>query len=168
MRSFVRIIQLIAEKIARYTMLLLIPMFGISLYEVLSRYFFNSPTTWAAPMISILFMAAVVPAGADLAARHGHVRMDVFYFEWSPRRQAIADLLAALVLFVFAGVLAWKAGQMAWTSVAYQETSWGVFRAPVYPKKIALAFGAFLLALEALALIIRGSCSIGEKQSSHG
>ncbi len=152
MKWLIRLIEFIAESVARLAMWLLVPMFLISLYEVVSRYFFNAPTTWAAPIISILFIAAVVPPGADLAARNGHVRMDAFYSRWPAGIQALSNLLAALLLICFSYVLVWKAGDMAIKSVLINERIWGIFRAPIYPKKIAFASGAALFFLEALAL----------------
>lgn len=154
--ALARAIEFVALKTAHLSTWLLVPMFCISLYEVIARYFFNAPTTWAAPIVSILFIAAVVPAGADLAARDGHVRMDAFYGRWSPAARALGDLLAAIALLIFAGVLAWKSAELAWKSVSILERSWGAFRSPVYLKKVAFAFGALLFLLEGCVLFIRG------------
>ena len=105
MLKIARTIDALSRNVAGLSKWLLVPMFGISFYEVVSRYVFNAPTTWAAAFVSILFIAAVVPAGADLAARHGHIRMDAFYSRWSVRARARSDALTALLLFVLAALL---------------------------------------------------------------
>lgn len=155
MLRIARIIDALSINVAGVSKWLLVPMFGISFYEVISRYVFNAPTTWAAAFVSILFIAAVVPAGADLAARQGHIRMDAFYVGWSPAGRRRSDILTAVLLFALAALLTWKAGEMAAKSVTIMEKSWGVFRAPIYPKKLAFAFGAGLMLLQSLALFIR-------------
>jgi len=163
MAKLIAIIEAFANWVARSTMWLLVPMFCISLFEVISRYFFNAPTTWAAPVLSILFIAVVVPAGADLAARDGHVRMDAFYSRWQGQNRALADLLGALLLLLFAGILAVEASEVAARSLGMMERTWGAFRAPVYPKKLAFAFGAALLFLEAVALVLRAGISLRKR-----
>lgn len=158
-------IECVAFKTANLSNWLLVPMFCVSLYEVIARYFFNAPTTWAAPIVSILFVASVVPAGADLAAKDGHVRMDAFYGRWPPTTRAFGDLLAAIALLIFAGVLAWKSAELAWKSVSILERSWGAFHSPVYLKKAAFAFGALLFLLEGCVLFIRGIARIRGRNS---
>ncbi|WP_164933082.1 TRAP transporter small permease subunit [Tropicibacter alexandrii] len=148
-------IDSLSNNVAGLSKWLLVPMFGISFYEVVSRYVFGAPTTWAAAFVSILFIAAVVPAGADLAARQGHIRMDAFYVRWGPAARRRSDILTALVLLALAALLTWKAGEMAEKSVSIMERSWGVFRAPIYPKKLAFAIGAGLMLLQSVALLIR-------------
>jgi len=148
-------IDALSSNVAGLSKWLLVPMFGISFYEVISRYVFNAPTTWAAAFVSILFIAALVPAGAELAARQGHIRMDAFYVQWGAAARRRSDILTAVLLLVFAALLTWKAGEMAAKSVSVMERSWGVFRAPIYPKKLAFAFGAGLMLLQSVALLIR-------------
>lgn len=148
-------IDALSNNVAALSKWLLVPMFGISYYEVISRYVFDAPTTWAAAFISILFIAAVVPAGADLAARQGHIRMDAFYVRWGAAARRRSDILTALLLLALSALLTWKAGEMAEKSLSIMERSWGVFRAPIYPKKLAFAIGAALMLLQSVALLIR-------------
>jgi len=155
MLRITRTINALTSNVVGLSKWLLVPMFGISFYEVISRYVFNAPTTWAAALVSILFISAVVPAGADLAARQGHIRMDAFYVRWGAAARRRSDILTALLLLALSALLFWKAGEMAAKSVTIMERSWGVFRAPIYPKKLAFAFGTGLMLLQSVALLIR-------------
>lgn len=134
---------------------LVIPMLLVSMYEVIARYVFNSPTLWGGQVISLLFVILVVPGGGYLLLKDDHVRMDVLYVNWSPERKAITDAVTFIFFLAFALMLSWKAIEMAWSSVSMLEKSWGAFKGPIYPKKIALALGAILVLLQGTAQFIR-------------
>ncbi len=134
---------------------LILPLLFVSMYEVIARYVFNSPTLWAGQVISILFVVLVVPGGGYVLLKGSHVRMDVLYAKWSPRRKAITDVATFVIFLCFGGMLLWKTTEMAWASVSMMESSWAAFHGPIYPKKIALALGTFLLLMQGIAHFIR-------------
>ncbi|MEQ8442814.1 MAG: TRAP transporter small permease subunit [Alphaproteobacteria bacterium] len=74
-------------------------------YEVISRYVFNSPTSWAHEGMYLMFGMQYLIAGAYAALTEQHVRVDIFYANMSPRRKAITDLLTSVFFFIFAGTL---------------------------------------------------------------
>lgn len=134
---------------------IVLPVVGVSMYEVIARYVFNQPTMWAAHILSILFVTMVVLGGGYVLLENGHVKMDVLYSRWSPRRQAITDVATFVVFLLFAAMLTWQTVEMAWASVKIQEASWAAFKAPIYPKKIALALAVVLLLLQGVAQFVR-------------
>jgi TRAP-type mannitol/chloroaromatic compound transport system permease small subunit len=141
--------------VARIASYLVFPMLAVSMYEIIARYIFNSPTLWAGQIISLIFVALMVPGGAYLILKDGHIKMDVFYSRWSPKRKAAIDVATFIILFCFAIMLSWEALKMAWTSLLIKETSWAVFKGPIYPKKITLAVGSVLLLFQGIAHFIR-------------
>ena len=158
MKTILLILQIIDKVnkwVGRVLPYLVLPMLFVSMYEIISRYVFNSPTLWAGQIISIIFIALVVPGGGYILMKDGHVRMDVFYGTWSKRRKAITDTATFIIFFCFAVLLSWKTAEMAWTSVSMGESSWAAFHGPIYPKKIALALGTFLLLLQGIAQFVR-------------
>ena len=62
---------------------ILIMTFGVS-YEVLVRYVFRAPTTWAFDVSYIMYGTLFMMAGAYTLSKAGHVRGDVLYgfFDW--------------------------------------------------------------------------------------
>ncbi|WP_424933270.1 TRAP transporter small permease subunit [Amaricoccus macauensis] len=74
-------------------------------FEVLSRYVFGSPTNWAHEAMYLMFGMQYLVSGAYAALTESHVRVDIFYASWSPRRKAIVDLLTSVFYFIFAGTL---------------------------------------------------------------
>ena len=83
---------------------IIVLVFGIS-YEVIMRYLFNSPTSWAFDMSFILYGALFMMAGAYTLSKGEHVRGDFIYQRWNPTTQAKVDLILYLVFF-FPGITA--------------------------------------------------------------
>jgi TRAP-type mannitol/chloroaromatic compound transport system permease small subunit len=87
----------------------------------------------------------------------GHVRVDVFYAEASPRAKAIIDLVGSLLLLLpFAAVLVWLSVPYAVRSWAILERSQETSGLPlVYLLKTLIPLFALLMALQGIAQAIR-------------
>ncbi len=78
---------------------MLIPMILSLAYEVVARYAFSAPTIWAYDMTFMLY-GAFFMLGSSYTLKHkGHIRTDMFYDNWSPKKQALVDLACYLILF---------------------------------------------------------------------
>jgi TRAP-type mannitol/chloroaromatic compound transport system permease small subunit len=155
LKAILRFIDNTSEWSGRVVCYFIVFAMFILLYEIVVRYIFNSPTQWAHE-ISRHFYGAHFILGAAYAFYHGmHVRTDVIVRYLSPRGQAIVDVIISLVFFYYIGLLLWKGGEMAWTSVLRQETSLTVFRSPLWPVKVTIPIGAFLLFMQGIAKFIR-------------
>ncbi|MEL6185588.1 MAG: TRAP transporter small permease subunit [Myxococcota bacterium] len=70
--------------------------------------------------LSLYFHGTVIMLGAGYTLLHdGHVRVDIFYREWSARRRAWVDLLGTLLLLmpfaIFVGASSWSYVASAWS-----------------------------------------------------
>ncbi|GAB4287893.1 MAG: hypothetical protein Kow0058_07630 [Roseovarius sp.] len=74
-------------------------------FEVISRYLFNSPTSWAHESMYLMFGMQYLIAGSYAMLTEAHVRVDVFYAPLSRPGKAWADLLTSVFFFIFAGTL---------------------------------------------------------------
>ena len=74
-------------------------------FEVMSRYVFGSPTNWAHEAMYLMFGMQYLIAGAYAMLTESHVRVDIFYSNWSARRKALVNILTSLFFFIFAGTL---------------------------------------------------------------
>ena len=126
-------------------------------YEVMVRYIFRAPTTWAFDVSYISYGALFLMAGAYALSRNGHVRADVLYRLWKPRTQASMDLvlyiiffLPAVLAFIYAG---WKYAEM---SIRFREVSiFSPAGVPVFPLKTLVPVTGVLLLLQGIAEIVR-------------
>lgn len=145
----------INEWVGKIISYLVIFMMVILSAEVVLRYGFNRPTIWAHETSQFLFGAFfILGAGYTLLYRR-HVNMDMLYVRLSLRTRAIVDLVTGVLFLSFCAVLLWKGGLMAWDSVKLREVTYSVFAPPIYPLKITLVVGFFLLTLQGLAKFIR-------------
>lgn len=126
-------------------------------YEVVVRYLFNAPTSWAFDFSYLMYGAMFFMAGAYTLSRGGHVRADMFYRLWQPKTQATVELVL-YILFFFPGVLALVISGWAYgfESMRIRESSVnspaGV---PIWPLKMLIPMGAGLLALQGVAEVLR-------------
>lgn len=70
---------------------------AITLWEVISRYALNAPTTWAFEMVMVLCAAAWMLSAGFVTLKRRHIGITVFYIMASERTQWWLDLLAMVV-----------------------------------------------------------------------
>jgi TRAP-type mannitol/chloroaromatic compound transport system permease small subunit len=129
---------------------------GVS-YEVLVRYVFRAPTTWAFDFSYINYGAMFLMAGAYTLSRGGHVRADVVYRFLKPRTQASIDLVLYIIFFLPAvAALIYSGWTYAETSIRFKEVSiFSPAGIPIFPLKTLIPVTGVLLLLQGIAEIIR-------------
>ncbi|MCC7016108.1 MAG: TRAP transporter small permease subunit [Rhodospirillales bacterium] len=139
-----------------FAWLILLLTFGVS-YEVLVRYAFRAPTTWAFDVSYIAYGAMFLMAGAYTLGRNGHVRADMIYRNWRPRVQAALDLTLYIIFFLPAGAaLIYSGWNYAEMSIRYREVSiFSPAGVPVFPLKTLIPITGVFLLLQGFAEIIR-------------
>jgi TRAP-type mannitol/chloroaromatic compound transport system permease small subunit len=128
-----------------------------TVWEVIVRYIFSSPTAWAFDLSYTMYGALFMMAGAYTLSRGGHVRGDFLYRSWPPRWQARVDFVLYFVFF-FPGVLAliitgWKYAARSW---GYGEVSISSPAGmPVYQLKSVIVAAGLLLFIQGIAQVMR-------------
>lgn len=135
-------------------------------YEVVVRYLFNNPTSWAFDLSYLMYGAVFYMAGAYTLSRGAHVRADMFYRAWPARTQAAVELTLYL-LFFFPGILAlmiagWSYGieSLRINEVSVNSPA-GI---PIWPMKMMISVGASLMVLQGLAELLRCVSCLREGQ----
>lgn len=135
---------------------IIILTFG-TVYEVVVRYAFRDPTSWAFDMSYIMYGGLFLMAGAYTLSRNGHVRGDIFYRLWPSRVQAGVELVLYF-LFFFPGVIAlmyagWDYGT---ESMRIREVSVNSpVGVPIWQLKMLIPFAGFFLTLQGIAEVLR-------------
>ncbi len=99
MRKVLRIIDSINETIGSLSSWLVIVMVIVILYEVIARYVFNSPTTWAFGSMRLIGGAVIVIGWAYAQLHNLHIKVDIFYTHFSARKKALVDILGSILFF---------------------------------------------------------------------
>ena len=134
----------------------LIPILAVvEVYEVILRYGFNRPTIWAYEFSAMLFGTFILLGGAYTLKMGSHVNMDVLYNLLPKRGKAILDMFTFLIFLAFIGAMFWKGWESAWWSMKtfeHDSTMWGP---PIYPFKLMVPVGAFLILLQGLSKFVQ-------------
>jgi TRAP-type mannitol/chloroaromatic compound transport system permease small subunit len=157
MYSYVRFADKLSAYVGKaFAWGIMVMTFGI-VYEVIVRYFFRAPTTWAFDVTYIMYGTLFMMAGAYTLSRDGHVRGDFVYRLLKPRTQAKLELVLYF-LFFFPGVLAlvfagWKYAARSWR---FEEVSvMSPARIPIYQFKTIIVAAGVLLFLQGIAQVLR-------------
>lgn len=135
------------------------PLIFAMMYEVIARYVFTAPTTWAYDVSRFLY-GAMFMLGAGYALSKGvHIRSDFLYRDWSVKTQGRVDLVLYLLFFFPTMlILLWVCGDWALTSLVRGErgsdTAWAPLLGPV---RMSLPIGIALLTIQGIAETLRAA-----------
>ena len=153
-KGFVSSINVVSDWSGKILMWLMIPLTIMVFGEVCLRYFFRSPTIWTSELCSYIFGGASLLGGAYIMRQDGHIRMDIIRSRLPARGRAVLDILTLTFTFLFCFVLAWKGFLNAWDATLIWETSGTTWDPAYWPYSWMLPIGAFLLLLQALAILL--------------
>lgn len=125
--------------------------------DVIFRYAFNNTAAWVIELEWHLF-ALIFLLGGGYAFKHDrHVRVDLFYANFSKRDKALINLLGSLLLLLpWCSIITIYAFQYASLSFDLKEASPDPGGLPaIYLIKSVVAIGFFLLFLQGISLAIR-------------
>jgi TRAP-type mannitol/chloroaromatic compound transport system permease small subunit len=124
-------------------------------YEVVARYIVERPTIWANDMAIFMFGYCGLLSGAYVLKCDEHIKVDVLYSRFSPRKKAILDLVFGLLVLFFAllvVIYGWKTARAAIIMHELRPTEWAP---PAGHFKLMIPIGGFLLLLQWIANWIR-------------
>lgn len=150
-----RYVDALNKIVGKFAMYLVFVMMGILLFAAISRTLFNIPYIWAVEM-SQFTMAAYYMLGGGFSMYLGaHVRMDVLYGTWTPKRRASVDAVTVLCLILYLVVL--LAGGISSTaySLEYGQRNYSAWEPPVAPIKIIMVIGIVLMLLQSIATFFK-------------
>lgn len=124
---------------------------------VVARYLFGLGSIWLSETVIYVHATLFTLAAAWTLAAGGHVRVDVFYAEASPRIKAAIDLIGSVFLLLpFALALIWLSAPYAARSWAILERSQEASGLPlVFLLKTLIPLFALLMALQGVAQAVR-------------
>lgn len=157
MKSFLRTIDSISLWTGKASSFIIyLGIVGL-VYEVISRYFFASPTVWAHGYSQRLFGSYFILIGAYTLLMNGHIRVDILYQRFSRRKRAFLDVVNYAMLLIWSFVLIKEGIWFFESSWALREADEMALAHPVYPVKFLLLIGAILITLQGVnRLIVSG------------
>ena len=127
----------------------------VMLYEVVSRYLFNSPTTWGMELAVLLFGPYFLLGGPYLIHIGGHVNLDIMRRRLSPKNGRYLDSFNYLIIIAFCTILITYSTPLALQAFEYKETTFSAWNPPLWPYKFAVPIASTLLGLQTIAELLR-------------
>ncbi|WP_321369228.1 TRAP transporter small permease subunit [uncultured Desulfuromusa sp.] len=156
-------IDTLNEKIGFYAAFLVLPLIGVVVWEVMMRYGFNAPTSWAFELTVFLYGIHFCFALAYAHKHNTHVAIDVFESRLASRPRTILRIFTNAALFIpTIGLLTYYMCILAansWQQWEHASSSWAP---PIYPLKTLMAIGFILFLLQGVAKLIQDIRSLKE------
>ncbi|MGI9354293.1 MAG: TRAP transporter large permease subunit [Rhizobiaceae bacterium] len=181
-RPIVEFIDVLNLWAGRLTCLLLVPLIFVMVFEVVSRTLFGTftgwgmneqaiawglgPTLWSYDISRMLGGVIFMMAAGYALMRGVHIRADFLFRNWTPKTQATVDAVLYL-LFYFPAMLIffWTAAEFWWAAFERNETTMDSTWAPIlWPARLAMPVGVFLLLLQGLPELFRAFHQMGKER----
>jgi TRAP-type mannitol/chloroaromatic compound transport system permease small subunit len=153
--NYIRFVEKLNEIVGKAASYLIFVFMSLMVYEVIARYFFESPTIWVHEICGFLFAAYVALTGGWVLLQKGHVAVDIIYQYFPEKGKDLADIVVCLIALFMFGVLFWQGAKFAWHAFITGQHSHTLFRPLLWPVKSMLPLGALLFILQILADLAR-------------
>ena len=119
--AYVRFVEKINRTVGKFALYLIFVMMGILIFAAISRSIFDVPYIWVIEMVQFTMAAYYMLGGAYSMQLGAHVRMDVLYERWTPKKRAFTDSLTAFFLIFYLIVLLYGGYSSAEYAIQYNQ-----------------------------------------------
>lgn len=145
-------IERAARRAGEWGSFLFLACMAVIAWEVAARYGFSAPTVWAHDVITILAAVGFVVSGLYTMERRAHIRVTLVYERLPARVRRAVDILNALIVLSFVGLLGAQTAFDAARSIRIMETAGTASRLPL-PPIVKTALALTCIAMFALGLV---------------
>lgn len=175
LRTYIRCVDAFNHRVGRFIMYGIFAMMAVLLWSTISK-FSDQPSLWTLEVAQFAMIAYFFLGGPYAIQMGAHVRMDLFYENWSVKRKAATDALMVLCLITYLGVLLWgglsstaySLGHFGSNPVGFfvdlatgekslgtLERSRTIWRPYLWPIKSIMCLGILLMLLQALSELFK-------------
>jgi TRAP-type mannitol/chloroaromatic compound transport system permease small subunit len=162
----IRAIDRVTDPTGRLVSWLTLAMVVVTMVIVVLRYYFESGSIALQESIPYLHGLVFMLGIAFTLQRGGHVRVDIFYRGFSPRRKALVDLIGGLVFLLPVSLLifafSWDYVAASWAIGETSEERSGI--QGIYLLKTLLLLMPATLLLQGIAEILKSSLVLMGRQ----
>ena len=154
--SFSRAVDALNEKIGKAAAWLIFAAVLVSTVNALIRYGFSISSNAWLELQWYLFAGTFLLCAPWTLKCNEHIRIDVVTGRFSPRVHAWIDIIGGLVFLIpLCIVILWSAVPFAWDSITSGENSSNAGGLIVWPSKVLIPIGFFLLLLQGISEVIK-------------
>lgn len=171
LRRYIAFADAINYRIGRVVIYVIFAMMAVLLWSSISK-FGAQPSLWTLEVAQFLMIVYFFLGGPYAIQMGSHVRMDLFYDNWSVRRKALVDAFTVFCLMFYLAILLWGglsstayslghfggdplaffAGLMTGNEeIGTLERSRTIWRPYLWPIKTLMCIGILLMLLQSLS-----------------
>jgi len=154
MRKYVAFIDAINYRMGRIAMYGVFVLVGILLWSSISKTFFL-PSLWTLEMAQFAMVAYYILGGPYSIQLGSNVRMDLLYGNWSAKKKMWVDCFTIFFLIFYLGVMLYGGIDSTTYSLMYGERSPTAWRPYLWPIKITMCFGIFMMIMQCLSELFK-------------
>ncbi len=148
---FVRLVDWLSSLVGLVAIGCLLVMTAIICYEIISRYFFGTPTYWVTEISTYLFMALTFFAVAAAHKAGAHIRVELLIDlvpEWIAHHLRVNAAWVGLFTIAF---VAWQMVIFNYWDYVYDTRDWGLLSTKQWIVQLPLSVGLTALSLSILS-----------------
>jgi len=153
-KKYVGVVDAINYRIGRIMMYGIFVMVGILLWSSISKTFLL-PSLWTLEIAQFAMVAYYIMGGPYAMQMGANVRMDLFYGSWSIKQKAWVDVFTIFCVIFYLGVMLYGAYDSTAYSIKYGERSPTAWRPYLWPIKVTMMLGFFLMLLQAISELFK-------------
>ncbi len=152
---YVRYVDAFNKRVGRLAMFLIYVMIGVLLLSSISRTFFDVSFIWVVEIAQFVLAAYYLLGGAYSLQLDSHVRMDLLYGRWTPKRKSLVDAITSCFLIFYLTVLLMGGISSTEYAIEYGQKNYSSWAPPLAPIKIIMTFGIVLMLLQAISTFLK-------------
>lgn len=117
-------------------------------YEVMMRYFFNSPTVWVMEITIYVVIASTFLALSYVLVQKAHVRVDTFINYLSPKTAATLEAFTSVLAILYCLVLDWQSTKITYGLYESWEVSPTLLKIPMFIPQLFIPLGSLFLTFQ--------------------
>jgi TRAP-type C4-dicarboxylate transport system permease small subunit len=159
LKMFAKSIKVINQWMASLSVIIVFIMMVSITADVTLRYFANAPIVGVVELNRTLLVVVVFFTLGFAQVRKQHINVEMVLHMMSPRRKVVVEAIEALLALVIVGMITYGAVTEAYFSTVEGEHEVGLLNYPVWPSRIAMALGLFMLCMQYVVDILHGLVS---------
>ena len=161
---FMKIIEKINQWMATLSVLIIFIMMVSITVDVGLRFLAGSPIIGVVELNRTLLVVVVFFTLGYAQIRKQHINVEFLINKLSEKRKTMVLILNTLLALVIAAMITYGSFSAAYVSTIEGEHEVGLLNYPVWPGRIALAVGLFMLCLQYVVDILKGFSSYLKKE----
>lgn len=128
-------------------------LFG-TVYEVVARYIFNSPTKWSFEISTYFLVLTAFLGGGYTLSKGGHIRVDVVTARLSYRIQSVLERISYIACIAFGILILLEGWDLMWYSFITKRLSPTPLHFPQFLPELCLPIGGILFIISCIGNLL--------------